>query len=881
MKQSSSLLQASFDVCRLLISERDLATLLQAICDHLVDSSFCSSALLVLVDRSSQGVIAAETGVGAHLPVIMTQLKQGQFPACGARALESETLVPHLCKDCTCGLCSTAAGQTTHALCAPLHSTADLVGFFLLHLPLQSTPSPEEIKQISQLSETISLALRQLMQGEEARYRERALKQVEQRYELALHASQAGLWDWNIKTGEIYTSPNNREYLDYRAGDMDSVQRAIHPEDRQRVLNELNDHLTGKTQEYCIEYRVRGERGQWEWFLDRGRVIERDDNQMPVRMTGTHQNVNQQKMQEQAVAMVQQQLHEAVDLERNFLQTVIDSAGDPVMVIDLEYNVLLINRAASLLSRVQEGAEATGKCYALFHGADRPCEDPAYPCPVRAVAQHLQPVTLEHTPYHGNEITNTYELEVSPLLNREGEFYGIIEVARDISDRLRIEKELRDSQSHFYRLAHHDILTGLPNRLLFRDRLSHATQKAQRNQSRVGLLFLDLDKFKTINDQLGHDVGDALLVEVASRLQQQCRQSDTVARLGGDEFVFVLEDLHGPQDAGLVAVKVMQAMAKPVRALHHELQVTTSIGIALYPDDADSMDEVLKLADLALYAAKESGRSNYQFYRPEFNPDNQRPQLGREAFVSALEQHHFALLFQPQFDPQTRNLVGCTVEYVWHHPEMGVMKPPHFMGAAAECGMVPALSSWLVEELITFTASLPAHQERLPMTLLLAYRQLLDNHLLVRLEQACAAGNLWPKALRCGLRERVVTEISDHGLQHLHRLQELGIGFALYEFGTHHCSLPLLQRLPLECLVLSGCMLADVPENVEKARLVSAAVAVARSLSLHIMVDGVEREEHCQFLADLGCDALQGPLWGPALGAAEISALWAEEKKGS
>ncbi|PIE60239.1 MAG: hypothetical protein CSA31_03080, partial [Desulfobulbus propionicus] len=412
----------------------------------------------------------------------------------------------------------------------------------------------------SQVGESIGHAIRHLFQEEEGRQKEEEMRTVEERYELALYASQAGLWDWNIKTGEMHTSSNQMDHLDYRNGAHGPGLggRGIHPDDKDEILAILNKHLAGETEEYRIEYRVKDEDDQWVWYLDRGRVVERDENNMPVRMTGTHQNISLQKQREQAIAAIQQQLHEAVNHERNFLQTVIDSAGDPVMVIDLQYTLLLINRtaAARIDSHISTGSMLGKKCYELFCGATEPCSTTDYPCPIKEIQQHGRQIKLIHNPYHGNGIHNTFELEVSPLRHKNGELYGIIEVARDVTDRLRIEEELRDSQSRLYRLAHHDTLTGLPNRLLFQDRLNQALAKSGRLQKSVALMYLDLDKFKHINDTLGHDIGDLLLVEVAQRLQQQCRASDTVARLGGDEFVFILDGISSKHDVAAVAKKI-------------------------------------------------------------------------------------------------------------------------------------------------------------------------------------------------------------------------------------------------------------------------------------------------------------------------------------
>ncbi len=575
-------------------------------------------AFLVLLDEGAGGVITAEAGFGERFSPIMEQLRQASLPECGRKALKRVDNRAIHCEHCNCGSCLKPDRDDLQAVSVAIRCSPTLFGFLVLHLPDGILVDMKELQLVTDLAESVSLALRQLFAAEEAKHRETELRQIEERYELALYASQAGLWDWNIKTGEMHTSPDHIEFLDYKgaSANQGALNRVIHPDDKDRVLAILNEHLAGKTEEYRIEYRVKDRSGEWAWFLDRGRVVERNDKNMPVRMTGTHQNISIQKKKDEALAAIQQQLHETVDHERAFLQTVIDGAGDPVLAIDFEYNILLINQAAAqLFGKEQEPSAMLGqKCYQLFCGTDKPCVDSRFTCPVQEVQKKRRQSKLVHNPYHGNNINNTFELDVSPLLNSEGELFGIIEVSRDITDRLRIEKELRDSQSRLYRLAHHDTLTGLPNRLLFRDRFERVIAKARRNRNMVAILFLDLDRFKTINDTLGHDVGDELLVEVAARLRKQCRKSDTVARLGGDEFVFILDDITNRQDVSTVAAKVMDVLIPPVVAGGHEIAVSTSIGIAIFPGDSDDIDGVVKCADIALYKAKDVGRSNFQFY---------------------------------------------------------------------------------------------------------------------------------------------------------------------------------------------------------------------------------------------------------------------------
>lgn len=880
LKRTPELLQAAYTVSRFLLQERDLANMLQGICDRLVVDGLNQAALLVLLDQDSGGVITADAGRGERFKPIMARLREGQLPDCGTRILQAEEGETILCTGCQCGACFNAPGlDAALVLCAAIRCSPGFYGFLALQLPPTVKPTALERQIIADLAESVTLALRQLFSEESAKQREQELRRIEERYELALHASQAGLWDWNIKTGEMYTSPGQWELLDYRANsgsDPADGRRFIHLDDRDKVLAVLNEHLTGNTDEYRIEYRVREDDGEWTWFLDRGRVVERDENSMPVRMTGTHQNISLQKKQDQAVAVVQQQLHAAVDYERNFLQTVIDSAGDPVMVIDLDFNLLLINQAAARLVQNNGGiASMSGqKCYRLFCGADAPCQDLRFPCPVAEVQTHRRSLKLIHNPYHGNGVNNVFELEVSPLRDSQGELYGIIEVARDITDRLRIEKELRDSQSNLYRLAHHDTLTGLPNRLLFRDRLSQAINKAGRSRTGVAILFLDLDRFKVINDTLGHDIGDALLIEVAVRLQRQCRQSDTVARLGGDEFIFILEDVGSREDASVVAAKIMAALTVPVFIRGNELNITSSIGIALFPDDSREIEQVLKFADMALYAAKAIGRSTFQFYRQGIAQIGQQPQFDDQTFRLAIATGQLFLDYLPQYALSSGTLVGVESLLHWHHPQMGLLQPDAFIPAAHECGMLAEVSAWLMGEVCRLLRSWQQQGGRwLPVTVEVAFRQLMEPDFLAMVEQVTAQYEIPAAMLVLELRERDVNDATAQGLHRIEQLGSFGLGLAVDDFGADRCSLARLQNLPLRRLTMNRELLSKVPTDPKAATLAAAIVGLGHSLGLLVLADGVEQDAQLDFLRLHGCDQVQGSLLSQHLAGTEVLSL--------
>lgn len=885
LNRETELLRASLAVCRFLLVERDLPNLLQGVCDRLVDGGVNNSAWIVLLDEEMGGVITAEAGLGERFAAIREQLQKRVLPRCGELALASAGEAV-LCCGRACGeqgiFEQDGCGQV---LAAAVRCRPGLHGFLVVEPAVDQEPLPLESDLMADLAQSIAHALRQLFQAEEARHREDELRRIEERFELALDASQAGLWDWNIRSGEMYTSPDRREFLDYRsgngAGEIGTLARKIHPEDRPRVLQVLNDHLAGRTEEYRIEYRIREEDGSWSWYLDRGRVVERDERNMPVRMTGTHQNITRQKQQAEALEAVQRQLHEAVNHERTFLQTVIDGATDPIMAIDLGYRILLMNATACRLMDVDPGDSTIqgSTCYRLFHGRDTPCDDPRYPCPVQQVVRSGKRVSLVHNPYHGNGINNTFEIEVSPLKNRDGELYGIIEVARDITDRLRIEQELRESQSRLYRLAHHDPLTGLPNRLLFRDRLERAIAKARRTGTRLAILFLDLDRFKTINDTLGHDVGDALLIEVARRLQEQCRQSDTVARLGGDEFVFILDDISGPPGAAVVARKIMHSLAQPMRIKGHEITVSTSIGIAMFPDDSDDIDGVIKCADTALYQAKDSGRSNYRFYSRDMGFKGQRMGLEKQQLRTALAKRQFVVHYQPQFETGSGRLVGLEALLRWNHPEQGMLAPDRFLSLAEESGMIVDIGRWVLEEVCRQQVR---WQEQglavVPVAVNISARQLADRNFVALVSGCISHSGLPPELLEIELSEATVMEEAERNLAELERIARLGIRLSVDDFGTGRFSLAVLQKMPLERLKIDTSFTKRLISDRNMAMLVDVIIVLAHSLGLTVLAEGVENRQQLEFLRRHDCDQVQGYFLSRPLTREKVASLLRPEK---
>jgi len=563
--------------------------------------------------------------------------------------------------------------------------------------------------------------------------------------------------------------------------------------------------------------------------------------------------------------------------EKSLLQSVIDGVSNPVMVIDTDYNILLVNSAAARIMGHNPHEIRQHKCYSMFHNSDKPCNDERFPCPIQNIKDKQGAVRLLHNPLHGNGINNTFELEVSPLKDESGVICGIIEVARDISSRLRIEEELRKSKSHLYRLAHHDTLTGLPNRLLFRDRLERVSAKALRNQTLIAILFLDLDNFKTINERLGHDVGDELLLEIARRLRSQCRKSDTVARFGGDEFVLLLDDITNPQDIGGIALKIMDSVSKPVAIRSHEFSISTSIGIGIYPDDAEDIDDVIKCADIALYQAKNNGGNNVKYYQLDINIQKGVVPLLEIQMPQAVARKEFFLEYQPQFDSSCQEVVGFEALLRWNHPDKGIIKPMDFIPLAEESGNIIEMGKWVLNEVCEqLVAWKFAGLKVVPVSVNVSFQQLLEHDFVSYITHLVLEYDLIPDLFELELAEPLLDEELGEILSKLEQISKLGISLAIDDFGLGRSPLDYLQQLPIKRIKIDRSLIKHIPRDKTITKIIFMIILMSSNLGINVLAEGVENEEQLNFLRKHNCGLFQGFFLSKPISGSEASALLSE-----
>ncbi|HKO54422.1 MAG TPA: EAL domain-containing protein, partial [Thermoanaerobaculia bacterium] len=441
---------------------------------------------------------------------------------------------------------------------------------------------------------------------------------------------------------------------------------------------------------------------------------------------------------------------------------------------------------------------------------------------------------------------------------------GMVCVARDITERTYAEEQIKH-------LAYHDALTGLPNRLLFKDRLTVALSHAQRDRSRIAVLFLDLDRFKVINDSLGHNIGDQLLQAVATRVQSCVRESDTVARLGGDEFTLLLPNLLRSEDAAPIAQKILEAVRYPFHIEGREFFTTTSIGISLYPEDGTDAETLIKNADTAMYQAKEQGRDNYQLFNAFVNAKALQRIALEHGLRRALTNAELAVHYQPIFDLRSGTVTGMEALLRWRHPELGIVPPATFIPLAEATGVMVPIGGWAMREACRQAKAWhDAGLKHLSLAVNLSVQQLQSPDLLQRVADILKETGLPPRLLELEITESSAMQSPETSIRTLYDLKKLGLRISLDDFGTGHSSLAYLKRFPIDTLKIDQSFVRDITSDPDTAAIVTAIIAMAHSLRLKVIAEGVEFSDQAAFLRKYGCDQMQGYLIKPPVPAEEF-----------
>ncbi|CAM5401836.1 EAL domain-containing protein [Thauera mechernichensis] len=456
-------------------------------------------------------------------------------------------------------------------------------------------------------------------------------------------------------------------------------------------------------------------------------------------------------------------------------------------------------------------------------------------------------------------------LSISAVHGEDGKVLNYIGIFSDITER-------KEAEARILHLAHHDPLTNLPNRALLQDRLQQVLLQARRHRRGVAVLLLDLDRFKTINDILGHESGDGLLLQITERCRSTIRDTDTLARLSGDEFVIVLQEVDGAHDAAIIARKILDEVALPCQLGEHRITVTASIGIALYDQDGGTPSALLRNADAAMHRAKEAGRNGFEFFSAEMNTSSLGQLLLENQLRGAADRSELLLHYQPKECAISGRLLGLEALLRWQHPELGLVAPGRFIPLAEEIGLIGTIGEWVLGEACRQQrAWLDAGLDIVPVAVNLSAQQLAQQNIVSQISNAINDAGLAPEVIELELTETMLMRDIDRNIHTLIRLRDMGVRLSIDDFGTGYSSLNYLRQFPVNALKIDRSFVSDISAEGNEGKIASAIIGMAHSLGLEAIAEGVETEAQRSFLVAQGCHQLQGYLIGRPVPAGELA----------
>ncbi len=561
-------------------------------------------------------------------------------------------------------------------------------------------------------------------------------------------------------------------------------------------------------------------------------------------------------------------LEDALFAAKERAQVTLNCIGDAVACTDVVGNVTYLNVVAEHLTG-WSWEEATGRAAVEVLRIIDAATRKVVPDPMRMElgqkqSLHLPPNSLL---VRRDGVETPIEDSVAPIHDSYGAPTGAVIVFRDVSATRALEIQMAHS-------AQHDFLTGLPNRMLLADRIRQAIALAPRHVKKVGIVFLDLDGFKHINDSLGHALGDKLLQSIAERLVACVRATDTVSRQGGDEFVVLLSEMEKAEDGALSAKRMLQEIAKLHSIDNHDLHVTSSVGISVFPDDGNDAETLIKNADTAMYRAKENGRQSYQFFKPEMNVRAVERQSIEEKLRRALERNEFEVHYQPKISLTSGQITGAEALLRWTHPVLGAVSPARFIPVAEDCGLITSIGNWVLREACRqarawIDAGLPMSTIAVNISAIEFRSDTFLDGVFEILEETGLPVSL----LELELTESVLMKHASSTASILTTLKEKGVQLAVDDFGTGYSSLSYLRKFPIDALKIDQSFIRQITTSPEETTIVTAVVSMGRSLNLRVVAEGVETEEELAFLQSSKCNEAQGYLFSPPVCAEEFANL--------
>ncbi|MBB1322799.1 EAL domain-containing protein [Shewanella sp. SR43-8] len=692
----------------------------------------------------------------------------------------------------------------------------------------------------------ISLSVRAIIRRRQI---QKQIAQSEERLKLSLWGSGDEMWDWDIESGKIYRS-NIWGSLDFpqdgrRSGNPDEESN-IHPLDRERVTKALNDHFSALTDHFEIAYRVKARNQQWIWILDRAKIVERDQKDRPLRMTGTIKDINNIKQAEEQLRL---------------FARAIENISEGMFILDEKYQFVEVNEACCELS------ELTREKFVdeILNFSRYPA---SYSEQIRNLLKQQGRWSGEIEASKGKDNFFLMELTIDAIYNEQGETSHYVGVFSDITRRKQQEEELR-------KLTNNDLLTGLPNRSSLQVTLSNLVKKDIHHT----LMVLDLDNFKRINDSLGHQIGDDLLIGVAERIKLAIPKHASLYRLGGDEFALLVDQHPDIGACAAIATQVINCL-KPAFILNNDsLVLGISIGIVLYPEDEQNEQALLRKADIAMYHAKSGGGNRYQFYSESLNQNALR-QLEIETLIrEALKDDLFEVYYQPKIDVKKDRLTGMEALVRLNHPKLGLIGPNEFIPLAEENGLIVEIGDVVLRK-ACFAAQkwLESGLFSGRVAVNLSSRQFALPDLQQRIESILRLTKLPAKHLELEITEGTVIKNPEQAIKVMQQLAKMGVSLALDDFGTGYSSLSYLKRFPINCLKIDKTFVDDIDKSDRDLKMVDSIITIAHNMGLTVVGEGVEQTAQLNILKALNCEEIQGYIYSKPIREADFELMLAADK---
>ncbi|WP_448247407.1 EAL domain-containing protein [Thalassotalea agariperforans] len=661
------------------------------------------------------------------------------------------------------------------------------------------------------------------------------IKESEERLKLSLWGSGDEMWDWNITAGKIYRSNiwGILEFPQDGERNIGAEQTNIHPSDLMRVKNALKDHFDDKTDHFEVTYRVKDKNDSWVWVLDRGKIVERSNNQKASRMTGTLKDISVIKKAEEKLKL---------------FAKCIESISDAIVIYDRQFVIVDVNKAyLALTNKSKEqliGSSMRFNQYSKEYNQD--------------IKKHLLTKNnwhgeIEHK--NGNDDKYITELNIDIIRDEHGKVSHFVGVFSDITERTKNEAELR-------KLASTDTLTGLPNRSFFQ-----ANQvKLVKHKVPHALLVFDLDNFKKINDSMGHELGDILLCKVAKRILTLGRPQDSVYRLGGDEFSMIIENTNDIHIITSIAKDILRTIAIPLKLRSQEVVLYSSIGIVLYPEDGANSEELLKNADTAMYHAKGLGGNKYQFFNESMNKQAVKRLQIENLIRHGLKEDNFSVFYQPKIEIKTGKISGMEALVRFETPSKGIISPGVFIPVSEETGQIVEIGEVVLRKACFATKKwLDTGLFDGRVAVNLSAVQFSQPNLVSLIAQILLQSGLPAKHLELEITEGTVMDSPQKAIETMLQIRSMGIHLSLDDFGTGYSSLAYLKKFPLNTLKIDKAFVDDIEESDQGRNMVATIVTIAHNLGLDVVAEGVETENQLSFLSGLRCEQMQGFLYSKPL----------------